>query len=453
MWFSLKMIVVLVSVCAFVTGTMPENSYVEEDSSKCLEGTVDANCRACFDESEEPYTKIITTHYCEKCDTPDFHVRVCTPSSKPVYRTIESICIYFFTFDYLAKFFTVGFAPSSMWSPGSNYKSFPLRTFYYLSQPLNIVDLLATAPYWIELGFGSSVQLGFVRVLRLARVLRILKFGENSAGVKVISNTVSRSIPALVILSFYIVIGVVLFGSIIYMAELGTYVYDANICPDSTSYRCYARENNYLLGKLEPSPFYSIPMSFYWVLVTFTTVGYGDMFAQSFEGKIITCVTMICGILCLAMPISIIGSNFTQEYELLINPKTSENYTETRHPSYIHVSRPSPTPSLCAPLTAIPIVHHSADTLPELLRRFRDDEGPQDLAGGVGRLLCREPDMLGFGIEFHVELTDGKIRCYRGANNRTTVAMLLNDEYVKKPICVTIGEYETVEDEAVVKQF
>ena len=428
---------------------MPENTYVESDPGKCLDGVVAANCRACFDQLDDSsFVKVVAAHYCGKCDAPDSVLSVCAPTSKPVYQTIESICIYFFTVDYLAKFFTVGFAASSLWMPGTNYKGFPLRTFKYLSQPLNVVDLLATAPYWIELFAGSSVQLGFVRVLRLARVLRILKLGKNSTGVKVIGNTVARSIPALGILSFYIVIGVVLFGSVIYMAEVGTYVYDADVCPDYSSYRCYARANNYLLGKLEPSPFFSIPMSFYWVLVTFTTVGYGDMFAQSFEGKIITCVTMICGILCLAMPISIIGSNFAQEYEALQgggggSAEGDDDPAEDRGQQYLNVSRPHPTPCLDAPMTAVPF--RPEDKMGDLLRRFRDGEGTKE-QGGVGWLLCREPSLegFGFGIHFEVALQDGKSRFYRGVENTTTVGMMLDDKHVKKPIYVTIGEYELV---------
>ena len=261
-WFVVMMVVVVVSVCAFVTGTMPENTFVESDSSRCPDGpSILANCLSCFEGVDGP--KVVMSHYCAACEAPGSKVQVCAPSAKPVYRYIERYCIYFFTADYVAKLLTVGFARSALWRPGSDY-GFPARTFMYMAQPLNVVDMLATAPYWVELLFGSGVQLGFVRVLRLARVLRILKLGKNSSGVQMISNTISRSMPALGMLSFYIVVGVVLFGSVIYMAEGGTYIYDANVCPEIASHRCYARPNNYLLGKLEPSPFYSIPMSFYW---------------------------------------------------------------------------------------------------------------------------------------------------------------------------------------------
>ena len=63
------------------------------------------------------------------------------------------------------------------------------------------------------------------------------------------------------------------------------------------------------------SPFRSIPFSFWWVLVTTTTTGYGDFFPTTVMGKTVGVCAMITGILMLALPITVIGANFAHEYE------------------------------------------------------------------------------------------------------------------------------------------
>ena len=63
------------------------------------------------------------------------------------------------------------------------------------------------------------------------------------------------------------------------------------------------------------SGFQSIPDSFYWCFVTITTVGYGDFVPVTSFGRVVACITMIAGIIIISLPISIIGSNFTAQWE------------------------------------------------------------------------------------------------------------------------------------------
>jgi hypothetical protein len=66
---------------------------------------------------------------------------------------------------------------------------------------------------------------------------------------------------------------------------------------------------------LEESPFLSIIHSFWYVVVTITTVGYGDEGPTTGPGKIIGVITMLNGIIVLAMPTGVMGANFRQEHD------------------------------------------------------------------------------------------------------------------------------------------
>ena len=96
----------------------------------------------------------------------------------------------------------------------------------------------------------------------------------------------------------------VLFGAAMFFAEGGTW--DPNL-------KAYVRPT--LLGDgVEETPFTSIPACFWWVMVTATTVGYGDMSPTTAWGQIVGCITFYFGIMVLALPITIIGANYAEEY-------------------------------------------------------------------------------------------------------------------------------------------
>merc|ERR1719253_605327 len=63
--------------------------------------------------------------------------------------------------------------------------------------------------------------------------------------------------------------------------------------------------------------FGSIPATFWWTIVTLTTVGYGDCHVQTVGGKLVAMVTMIFGILSIALPMSIIGNQFQEVYAMM----------------------------------------------------------------------------------------------------------------------------------------
>ena len=51
-------------------------------------------------------------------------------------------------------------------------------------------------------------------------------------------------------------------------------------------------------------------------MVTMTTVGYGDCYPLSDGGKVFAVIAMLSGVLILALPITVIGSNFAKMVEM-----------------------------------------------------------------------------------------------------------------------------------------
>ena len=71
----------------------------------------------------------------------------------------------------------------------------------------------------------------------------------------------------------------------------------------------------YYIEKDFDSGFTDIPTAFYWVVITMTTVGYGDIFPVSGLGKFVGTFCAISGALTMSLPLPVIVSNFEKYYE------------------------------------------------------------------------------------------------------------------------------------------
>ncbi len=233
--------------------------------------------------------------------------------SPPIFRQIEIVCIAAFTVEYVLRIVTVGSVPETLlrtmgYSVPTIHRCngpYRLKWLGWARSPLNVVDLLSILPFYIvefSSGSGGGVGLSVLRVLRLTRVFRVFKLGKYAEGLFLFGKVIIRSLSALYLLFFFMLISTVLFGSMIYYAERGRYDQDLG-------YR--VRPSVYGDGE-QRTPFTSIPRSFWWVITTSTTVGYGDMVPTTLLGMLVGTVAMYFGILVLAMPLAIISSNFQQ---------------------------------------------------------------------------------------------------------------------------------------------
>ncbi|XP_008284346.1 potassium voltage-gated channel subfamily A member 10 [Stegastes partitus] len=191
---------------------------------------------------------------------------------------IETACIAWFFFELCVRFLV---CPSK-------------KEFFH--NLMNIIDIISIIPYFVtvfteisttpEESSGQNMSLAILRIIRLVRVFRIFKLSRHSKGLQILGQTLKASMRELGLLIFFLFIGVILFSSAIYFAEVD-----------------------------EPNTqFVSIPDGFWWAVVTMTTVGYGDMCPITMGGKVVGTLCAIAGVLTIALPVPVIVSNFNYFY-------------------------------------------------------------------------------------------------------------------------------------------
>ena len=124
------------------------------------------------------------------------------------------------------------------------------------------MDLATILPFYVVEGAATQ----FVRVFRLLRVFKMLRqFVNVQRMLDLMIRTITVSLPAMSVLVGFMLMGMIFFGSILYQAESGTFVVNAEY-PNGV----YLRRTINGAG-WEVSPFRSIPVSFYYVITTITT--------------------------------------------------------------------------------------------------------------------------------------------------------------------------------------
>uniref|UniRef100_A0A3B3ZMQ8 Ion transport domain-containing protein n=1 Tax=Periophthalmus magnuspinnatus TaxID=409849 RepID=A0A3B3ZMQ8_9GOBI len=198
----------------------------------------------------------------------------------PVLAILEEICIACFSAEFIIRLIV---APSR-------------RKF--LGNPLNIIDVASILPFYATLALETADEdaeenedienVGkVVQVLRLMRVLRILKLARHSIGLRALGATIRHSYHEVGLLLLFLSVGISIFSALIYFAE--------------------KEDQDADLG--------TIPSGWWWATITMTTVGYGDTCPVTLPGKIVATLCIICGLLVVALPITIIFNKFSKYYQ------------------------------------------------------------------------------------------------------------------------------------------
>lgn len=173
---------------------------------------------------------------------------------------------------------------------------------------LAVIDVAAIIPYFLSLILGESyapaLSFTIMRIFRLFRVVRLLKLTRYVAALRILGNTVNSCQEQLLALLFLILISVILFSSSIY----------------------------YIENAKNSEQFCSIPASFWWTIITMTTVGYGDMAPITPLGRLVGTFCAVFGVVvmvCLPSPVFI--SSFNEIYLQYVSTlKKNEEMASTR---------------------------------------------------------------------------------------------------------------------------
>jgi len=234
----------------------------------------------------------------------DSATRLCLEPETPrtPFAEIETFCIMVFSVEVLLRL--ISCPANGGWRIG---------IAHYFVTPMNWIDVVAILPWYIDKALpGGSDQiqgLAVLRVLRLTRVVRVFKMSRNFRGLIILYKTMEKSMSALGMLVFFVILALILFSTLMFEAEKGPWD------PD---------RQQWVRWDGTPNPFESIVTTMWWCIITMCTVGYGDVWPITGPGLVVAMVTMFAGVLIISLPISIVGGNFDEVYKKQLQEEADE---------------------------------------------------------------------------------------------------------------------------------
>ena len=197
---------------------------------------------------------------------------------------LDAIAVSIFTFEYCLRMYCC------VEEPG--YKKAVTGRLKLAKSTSSIIDLLAIAPFFLEVFLHHLIDLRFMRVFRLLRLLKLTRYtGATQSLMKVIA----REWPVMAASAFIMLLLVVMTASLGYLFE----------------------------HEAQPEKFENIPQSIYWAVITLASVGYGDISPVTPAGRAMTIVLALIGIGIFAIPAALLSSAFSDQLksdrEALVN--------------------------------------------------------------------------------------------------------------------------------------
>lgn len=186
---------------------------------------------------------------------------------RTILRIIEGIAVFIFAVEYITR----------LWVS-------PSRLGYAFSF-FGIIDLLAILPtLLVLLGYDMRVLVA----LRMMRVLLLFKLVRYTRAVRRLGRAFSRVFPELMVFAG-------MAGALLYLCATAVYLFER---------------------EAQPEAFASVFHSIWWAVVTFTTVGYGDVVPVTTGGKVFTTLILVLALGVVAVPTGLIASALSNEHPL-----------------------------------------------------------------------------------------------------------------------------------------
>ncbi len=183
---------------------------------------------------------------------------------------LEQVTTIIFILDYLLRLVTADF---KLEKGGKSFAIYPFT-------PMAIIDLLSILPSMIAVN-GALRVLKVFRLLRTLRVFRVFKAIRYSKSINMIISVFKKQKKSLLVVCG-LACGYILVSALIVIS-------------------------------IEPETFPTFFDAVYWATVSLTTVGYGDIYATSMAGKIITMFSSVFGVAIVALPAGIIAAGYMNE--------------------------------------------------------------------------------------------------------------------------------------------
>jgi len=187
---------------------------------------------------------------------------------------LDSIAVAIFTLEYCMRMYSCVEDPK--------YEGAFFGRFKQAKSPSTFIDFLAIVPFYLEVFLHHVLDLRFLRIFRLARLLKLTR---NSDATTVLFRVIAREWPIMSAASFIMGLLLILTASIGYLLE----------------------------HEAQPEKFENIPQSIYWAVITLASVGYGDISPVTPWGRAMTSVLALLGIGIFAIPAALLASAFSDE--------------------------------------------------------------------------------------------------------------------------------------------